>query len=168
MRPANKCSRETSGWRTLRNGVVFLQGHDGEFTFMAKHGLLRGTSEAPRIFSLSFDWAFKHWKLDHQTAPSMMFRAPFAGMGAAPVERLCGRFIHQRRATAPHRRGRQIYHSEERSFARCYVGRELVHTESPQVEARVQHSPIRFQRCPFRQDPGQSQALRRPLRLQWD
>ena len=35
----------------LRNSVVFLQGHDGEFTFMVKHGFLMGTSEVPRIFS---------------------------------------------------------------------------------------------------------------------
>ena len=34
----------------LRNGVVFLQGHDGDFTFMVKHGLLMGTSETPRFF----------------------------------------------------------------------------------------------------------------------
>ena len=30
----------------LRNGVVFLQGQDGEFTFMVEHGLLMETSEA--------------------------------------------------------------------------------------------------------------------------
>ena len=48
------------GWR---RGVVFLQGHDGEFTFVVKHGLLMGTSEAPRLFSWSFDKTFKRWKL---------------------------------------------------------------------------------------------------------
>ena len=43
----------------LRNGVVFLQGHDGEFTFMVKHGLLMETSEAPRLFSWAFDKTFE-------------------------------------------------------------------------------------------------------------
>ena len=35
----------------LRNGVVSLQGHDGEFTVVEKHGLIMGISELPRIFS---------------------------------------------------------------------------------------------------------------------
>ena len=43
----------------LRNGVVY----DGKFTFMVKHGKLMGTSEAPRIFSWSFDKTFKRWKV---------------------------------------------------------------------------------------------------------
>ena len=59
---------------------VFLQGHDGEFTFMVKSWLLMETSEAPRIFSWSFDKTFKRWKLTHQTSPTMMLSAPFAEM----------------------------------------------------------------------------------------
>ena len=53
----------------------FIQGHDGEFTFMVKHGLPMETSEAPRIFSWAFDKTFKRWKMSHQTPPSMMFTA---------------------------------------------------------------------------------------------
>ena len=37
------------------------------------------TSEAPRIFSWSFDKTFKRWKLNHQTPPHMMLAALFAG-----------------------------------------------------------------------------------------
>ena len=70
----------------LRNGVVFLQGHDGEFTFMVKHGLLMGTSEAPRIFSKSFDKTFKRWKVGHQTPFSLRLSAPFAGMKGMTVD----------------------------------------------------------------------------------
>ena len=35
--------------------------------FMVQHGLLMGTSEAPRIFSWSFDKTLKRWKMGHQT-----------------------------------------------------------------------------------------------------
>ena len=70
----------------LRNGVVFLQGHDGEFTFMVKHGLLMETAEAPRIFSWSFDKTFKRWKQNHQTPSSMMLTAPFAGMMGMEID----------------------------------------------------------------------------------
>ena len=62
----------------LRNGVVSRQGNEGDFTFMTKHGLLMGTSEAPRVFSRSFDKIFKRWKLSHHTPPLMMLAAPFA------------------------------------------------------------------------------------------
>ena len=55
----------------LRNGVVFLQEHDGKF-IVVKRGLLMVTSEAPRIFSWSFDKTFKRCK------PLMMLAAPFA------------------------------------------------------------------------------------------
>ena len=62
-----------------------------EFTFMVKHGLLVGTSEAPRIFSWSFDNTFKRWKLNRQTQPLIMLAAPFAAMprqhaGRGPVQ----------------------------------------------------------------------------------
>ena len=53
---------------------------------MVKHGLLMGTSEAPRIFSWSFDKTTKRWKLGHQTPPSMMLSAPFAGMKGTKVD----------------------------------------------------------------------------------
>ena len=69
----------------LRNGAVFLQGHDGEFTFMVKHGLLMGT-EAPRIFSWSFDKTFRRWKVGDQTPSSMRLSAPFAGMKGMTVD----------------------------------------------------------------------------------
>ena len=72
--------------QSLRNGVVFLQGRDGEFTFMVKHGLLMETSEAPRIVSWFFDRTFKRWKLNHQTQPLMMLAAPFAGMRGTKVD----------------------------------------------------------------------------------
>ena len=47
-------ANEGDSWmaQRSRNGVVFLQGHDGVFTFMVKHGLRMGTSVAPRIFSM--------------------------------------------------------------------------------------------------------------------
>ena len=35
----------------LRKGAGFLQGHDGEFTVIVKHGSLLVTSGVPRIFS---------------------------------------------------------------------------------------------------------------------
>ena len=70
----------------LRNEVVLLQGHDGEFTFMVKHGLLMGTSEAPRIFSWSFDKTFRRWKMNHQTPSSMMLTAPFARMRGTEID----------------------------------------------------------------------------------
>ena len=70
----------------LRNGVVFLQGLDGEFTFMVKHGLPMGTSEAPRIFSWSFDKTFKRWNQNHQTPSSMMLTAAFAGMKGIEID----------------------------------------------------------------------------------
>ena len=49
MEEANEQMFEGDPWmaQRLRNRA--------EFTFMLKHGLLTGTSEAPRIFSLSFD-----------------------------------------------------------------------------------------------------------------
>ena len=47
---------------------------------LLKHGLLMGTSEAPRIFFWSFDKTVKRWKQNHQTPYSMMLTAPFAGM----------------------------------------------------------------------------------------
>ena len=53
---------------------------------MVKHGLLMGTSEVPRIFSWSFDKTTKRWKLEHQTPPSMMLSAPFAGMKGTKVD----------------------------------------------------------------------------------
>ena len=52
---------------------------------MVKHGLLMETSEAPRIFSWSFDKTFKRWKLNHQTQPLMMLAASFAGMRGTKV-----------------------------------------------------------------------------------
>ena len=64
----------------LRNGMVFLQGHDGEFTFMVKHGLLMETS------SWAFNKTFKRWKTSHQTPPSMMLSAPFAGMEGSNMD----------------------------------------------------------------------------------
>ena len=70
----------------LRNAVIIPERHGGEFTFMVKHGLLMGTSEAPRIFSWSFDKTFKRWRSTHQTSPSMMLSAPFAGMGGTQVD----------------------------------------------------------------------------------
>ena len=70
----------------LRNGVVFLQVHDGEFTCMVKQGLLMGTSEAPRIFSWSFNKTFKRWKVNHQTPPIVMLAAPFAGVRGTKVD----------------------------------------------------------------------------------
>ena len=48
----------------LRNGVVFLQGHDGEFTFLVKNGLLMET----HMSSWSFEKTFKRSKLTHQTS----------------------------------------------------------------------------------------------------
>ena len=44
------------------------------------------TSEAPRIFSWSADKTFKRWKSTHQTSPSMMLSAPFAGMEGTQVD----------------------------------------------------------------------------------
>ena len=51
-----------------------------EQMFGGKHGLLMEMSEVPRIFSWAFDKTFKRWKTNHQTPPSMMLSAPFAGM----------------------------------------------------------------------------------------
>ena len=53
---------------------------------MVKHGLLMGTSEAPRIFSWAFDKAIKRWKMSHQTPPSVMLSAPFTGMEGSKVD----------------------------------------------------------------------------------
>ena len=83
----------------LRNWVVFLHGHDGEFSFMVNHGLLMRT-EAP--FFGVFDRTFKRWNKDSQTALSTMLRAPFAGIEEVRqfkkiLEQLCGRLLHQRR-----------------------------------------------------------------------
>ena len=88
MEEANEQMFKGDLWisQRLRNGVVFLQGHDGEFTFMVKHGLPMGTSEAPRIFSGAFDKTFRRWKTSHQTPPSMMLSAPFAGMEGSKVD----------------------------------------------------------------------------------
>ena len=69
-----------------RHGVVFLQGRDGEFTFSVKRGLLMETSVTPRIVSWSFDKTFKRWTLTHQTSPSMMLSAFFAGMEGTKVD----------------------------------------------------------------------------------
>ena len=57
MEEANEQMLEGGPWmaQRLRNGVVFLQGHDGEFTFVVKHGFLIRMSQAPRTFSWSFD-----------------------------------------------------------------------------------------------------------------
>ena len=89
MEEANEQMFKGYPWvaQRLRSGVVFLQGHDGEFTFMVKHGLLMGTSEAPRKFSWSFDKTFKRWKLNHQTPPIMMLAAPLVGMRGTKVDR---------------------------------------------------------------------------------
>ena len=70
----------------LRNGVFVCRGHDGEFTFMVKHGLLMGTSAAPRIFSWGFDKTFERWKMSHQTPSSTMLSAPSAGMEGSKVD----------------------------------------------------------------------------------
>ena len=53
---------------------------------MVKHGLLTGTSEAPRLFSWAFDKTFERWKTNHQKPPSMMLPAPFAGMEGLKVD----------------------------------------------------------------------------------
>ena len=44
MEEANEQTFKGDLWmaQRLRNGAVFLQGDDGEFTFMARHGLLLG------------------------------------------------------------------------------------------------------------------------------
>ena len=47
---------------TKRSGLS--AGTRREFTFMVKHGLLMCTSEAPRIFSWSFDKTSERWRLD--------------------------------------------------------------------------------------------------------
>ena len=56
----------------LRNGVIFLQGHDGEFT--------------SRIFLWSFDKTFKRCELNHQTSPPMMLATPLAVTGGRKVD----------------------------------------------------------------------------------
>ena len=81
-RQTSKCSSETSGWPR----VVILHGHDGEITFMVKQLLLMEKSEAPRIFSWAFDKTCKRWKMSHQTPPSMMPSASFAGMEVSKVD----------------------------------------------------------------------------------
>ena len=65
MKEANGQVFKGNPWmaQRLRNGVVFLQGHDGVFTAVVKHGFLMETSEAPRVFSWSFDKTFQRWKL---------------------------------------------------------------------------------------------------------
>ena len=70
----------------LRNGVFFLQGHDGEFTFMVKHGLLMGTSEARRVVSRALHRTFKRWEMNHQTPPHMMSSAPFTALRGSKVD----------------------------------------------------------------------------------
>ena len=45
-------------------------------SFMVKHGLLMGTSEAPRIFSWSCDKTFKRWKSTNQTSLLMLLSVP--------------------------------------------------------------------------------------------
>ena len=52
---------------------------------MVKHGLLMGTSEAPRIFSWGFDKTSKRWKMSHQTPPSMTLSAPFTALRGSKV-----------------------------------------------------------------------------------
>ena len=97
----------------LRNWVVLLHGHDGEFSFMVNHGLLMRT-EAP--FFGVFDRTFKRWKKDSQTALSTMLRAPFAGIGCASLRRswssCADDFFIKDDFTAPHSGGRQGYHPE--------------------------------------------------------
>ena len=85
MEEANEQMFKGALWmaQRLRNGVVFLHGHDGEFTIMVKHGLLMETPEAPRIFSWAFDKTFKRWKTSHQTPP---LSAPFARMEGSKVD----------------------------------------------------------------------------------
>ena len=81
--PANKCSRETSGWRRdYKTEWSFCK--DSMENSLVTRGLVKGTSEAPRIFS----WSSSDgpWKSDHQTSPSMILSAPFAGMGGTPVD----------------------------------------------------------------------------------
>ena len=82
----------------LRNWVVFLHGHDGEFSFMVNHGLLMRT-EAP-FFGVS-DRTFKRWKKDSQTdctfhdAQSTLRRNRVRQFKKI-LEQLCGRLLHQR------------------------------------------------------------------------
>ena len=84
----------------LRNGMFFLQGHDGEFTFMVKHGLLMGTSETPRIFYWTFDKTFNTLETDPpDTTVHDALRTLHSAEGIESgwiVEWLCGRSVHQR------------------------------------------------------------------------
>ena len=86
----------------LRNGVVFLQGHDGEFTFLVENGLLLET----HMLSFSFEKTFKRSKLTHQTSPTTTLSAPFAEVDGTKlggfIERLCRRPIYQRCASRSH------------------------------------------------------------------
>ena len=53
----------------LRSGLAFLQGREGKVTFVVHQGLLMGTSEAPRLSSLSFDRTFARWMKSAQRRP---------------------------------------------------------------------------------------------------
>ena len=66
---------------------VFLQGHDGDVTFMVKHCLLMGTSEAPRIFSWAFDKTFKRWKKEpSNTTVHDVVSTPFTALRGSKVD----------------------------------------------------------------------------------
>ena len=82
----NVQGRPLDGTEIAKWSFFFLQGHDGEFTFMVKHGFHMGTSEAPRIFSWAFEKTFKRWKMSPQTPPSMMLSAPFTALRGSKVD----------------------------------------------------------------------------------
>ena len=139
--PTNKCSRETSGWlRDCEMEVVFLQGHDGEFTFMVKHGLLMGTSEAPRIFSWGFDKTFRRWKMSHQTPLSMML--------SRIVELLRRRLVHQGRGFRPHRGNCERHHPEQRINIGRDAGRGQIQTKSAKAGDCTEYPQIRGTKTP--------------------
>ena len=111
----------------LRNGVVFLQGHDGEFTFLVKNGLLMET----HILSWSFEKTFKRSKLTHQTSPTITLSAPFAEMDGTKLGGSSSGFAGDQCIKDVLPDNTAECHFEQRSITRHHAGRGSVQAKPP-------------------------------------
>ena len=156
----SECSREIAGWhRYYETGVVFLQGHDAEFTFMVKHRLVWETSGGTAFFSWSFDKTFKRWKESHQTPPSTMLTALLAVEGNASGRVLVA---HQRWDPRSYSGRNKRHYLEQQSIAGRQIGGGSIQAKSQQPGDCDQHPTIPRAKAahragPFREDSGQKQ-----------
>ena len=159
-----------------RHGVVFLQGRDGEFTFMVKHGLLVEISVTPRISSWSSDKTFRRWTLTHQTSPSIMLSKFFAGMDGTKMDgsRSCfadDLFIKYAPPDHTAKSSKDVIldnaTSIDTTLAEKRYKQNLDKLETVPRIRRYGEQGLLAKLVLFGQDPGWNQALLRPLGLQW-